>query len=99
MVHARHLQISTEDARKFAPQLQSIANQSFDLLAYIQKLENMWRIRPLSPEEKSDIFSLVRLVGLMIHILEEFHYKDGEMMDTLVKRYQKIKGVAESAAA
>ncbi len=70
--------------------LRSIADQSYDLLGQLQKMEKLNSIGKLSAAEKSEYQNIVRLVGLMIHLLTDQKFSDKEMMDGLLKRYSKF---------
>lgn len=79
--------------------LRAIADLSFDLLSQVQKLEKLQKLQQLSKTEQAEYHSTVRLIGIMIHILDEYKYHDSEMMDALTRRYQKFSGTAHNAAA
>ena len=79
--------------------LTKIADQSFDLLSQIQKLDKLFKSGHLTSKEQSDYQSMIRLVGIMIHILNQYNYTDKEMMDALVMRFQKLESYIRSAAA
>jgi len=79
--------------------LRAIADLSFDLLSQVQKLEKLQKLQQLSKAEQAEYHSTVRLIGIMIHILDEYKYQDGEMMDALTRRYQKFSGNTQHNAA
>jgi hypothetical protein len=79
--------------------LRAIADLSFDLLSQVQKLEKLQKLQQLSKTEQAEYHSTVRLIGIMIHILDEYNYQDREMMDALTRRYQKFSGTIHNAAA
>jgi predicted protein tyrosine phosphatase len=85
----------TQDTQR----LRAIADLSFDLLSQIQKMEKLHKLHQLSGKEESEYHSTLRLVGVMLHILNEYHYQDREMMDALSKRYNKHSGTTHNAAA
>ena len=89
----------TENSVEANSRLRAIADQSFDLLAQVQKMEKLSKLGHLSQKETMEYNSLIRLVGIMIHILQEYKYADIEMMDALMKRYHKNSGITENAAA
>jgi hypothetical protein len=79
--------------------LRAIADLSFDLLSQVQKLEKLQKLQQLSKTEQAEYRSTVRLIGVMIHVLDEYKYQDREMMDALTRRYQKFSGTMQNAAA
>jgi len=87
-----------QDSTKKA-QLRSIADLSFDMLSQAQRMEKLLKMNQLSGAEKVEFNSIVRLIGTMIYLLRQYHYHDQEMMDVLVKRYQKYAQISHSAAA
>jgi hypothetical protein len=79
--------------------LRRIADQSFDLLSQIQKLDKLDKLGHLSSKEKSELLGLTRLVGIMVHILEQYKYQDSEMMDALLSRFHKLDSLKKNEAA
>jgi len=79
--------------------LRSIADLSFDLLSQVQKLDKLNKLHQLSKTEQAEYNSTVRLIGIMIHVLDQYKYQDNEMMDTLSRRYNKFSGTAQNVAA
>jgi hypothetical protein len=69
--------------------LRSVADQSYDLLSQLRKMEKLRTIGKLSAKETAEYNNIIRLVGLMIHLLLDQKYDDKEMMDSLLKRYEK----------
>jgi len=78
--------------------LGKIADQSFDLLSQIQKLDKLFKLGHLSQKEQSDYKSMISLVGIMIHLLNQYRYNEKEMMDALVNRFQKFENINRSVA-
>lgn len=79
--------------------LRAIADLSFDLLSQVQKWEKLHKLNQLSAQEQAEYFSTIRLVGIMVHILNEYNYTDKEMTDALRRRYQRYEAVVRTAAA
>ena len=79
--------------------LRSIADLSFDMLGQVQKMEKLHKLNHLSVAENKEYVSIIRLVGTMIFILRQYNYSDFEMMDALVKRFQRYQNFSQSAAA
>ena len=79
--------------------LRKIADQSFDLLSQIQKLDKLSKLGHLSQKEQSEYHSMICLVGIMIHILNQYEYNDKEMVDALVNRFHKFENRSRSVAA
>jgi 1-aminocyclopropane-1-carboxylate deaminase/D-cysteine desulfhydrase-like pyridoxal-dependent ACC family enzyme len=52
-------------------------------------MEKLRTIGKLSAKETAEYNNIIRLVGLMIHLLLDQKYDDKEMMDSLLKRYEK----------
>ena len=86
-----------DDAK--SAQMRNIADLSFDLLTQAQKMEKLQKLNQLSATEKSEYVSIVRLIGTMIYLLKQYNYKDQEMMDGLVKRYEKYSHVVQRSEA
>jgi len=79
--------------------LREIADQSFDLLSQIQKMDKLSKLGHLSTAEQSSFKSQIRLVGILIHTLKQYGYNDNEMMIALVNRFNKFEKQAEKEAA
>ena len=79
--------------------LRRIADQSFDLLSQIQKLDKLDKLGHLSSKEQNELLGLTRLVGIMVHILEQYQYQDSEMMDALLSRFHKLDSLKKNEAA
>ncbi len=79
----------SENSEESNLRLRSIADQSYDLISQIQKLEKLQAIGKLTSKEMTEYHLMIRLAGLMIHLLVDQKYEDKEMMDALLKRYQK----------
>lgn len=87
----------SENSEEVNTRLRSIADQTYDLISQIQKLEKLQAIGQLGAKEKREYDSSIRLVALMIHLLLDQNYRDKEMMDALLKRFEKYatsQGVA-----
>jgi len=78
--------------------LRKIADQSFDLLSQVQKLDKLSKLGHLNTSEKAEFQSMIRLVGVMIHILSQYGYSDKEMMDALNSRFLKFESSAKIIA-
>jgi hypothetical protein len=70
--------------------LRSIADLAYDLLSRIQKSEKLRKLGQLGKSGEAEFDSNVRLVGLMVHLLRQYKYQDGEMMASLEKKYLQI---------
>jgi hypothetical protein len=79
--------------------LRAIADLSFDLLSQVQKMEKLQKLQQLSKSEQAEYHSTVRLIGIMIHILDEYKYQDSEMIHALKRRYQKFSSNTRHNAA
>lgn len=79
--------------------LRSIADLSFDLLSQAQKMEKLYKLSQLSPSENKEYYSMLRLIGTMIHLLHQYQYSDQEMMSALVKRFQRYQSIGIQSAA
>ena len=79
--------------------LRKIADQSFDLLSQIQKLDKLAKLGHLSQKEQFEYKAMISLVGIMIHVLNQYGYTDKEMMDALLNRFHKFENGQRSVAA
>lgn len=73
-----------------AGSLRRIADLSYDLLSRISKSEKLRRMGQLGQKGEAEFDSNVRLVGLMIHLLQQYGYNDAEMMASLEKKYRQL---------
>lgn len=70
--------------------LRKIADLSYDLLSRISKSEKLRKMGQLGKKGEAEFDSNVRLVGLMIHMLNQYGYNDAEMMASLEKKYRQL---------
>ena len=88
-----------ENSTTVIQRLRNIADQAFDLLSQIQKMDKLNKLGHLGESEKNEHQAQIMLVGILIHLLDQYKYKDSEMVDALKSRFQKFGiGLKEIAA-